>query len=235
MGSKARHAKQILPIILKDRKPNQWYVEPFVGGANVIDKVDGNRIGADINPYVIAMLNALGGGWVPPKEITKPTYDKYRKRYYQSDITDAHLTGYIGINGSYNGRFYDGGYAGVTQIKGGGVRNYPLEAFNNIMKQAPLLSGIVFECCSYTDLQIPDMSIIYCDPPYQNSKEYRAGSVLPDEFWQWCRDKHSQGHQVFISEYSAPDDFICVWEKQVNSSLTKNTGAKKATEKLFTL
>lgn len=32
MGSKNRIAKEILPIILRDRKPNQWYVEPFVGG-----------------------------------------------------------------------------------------------------------------------------------------------------------------------------------------------------------
>ena len=29
MGSKARFTKEILPIILKDRKPEQWYVEPF--------------------------------------------------------------------------------------------------------------------------------------------------------------------------------------------------------------
>lgn len=41
MGSKNRYAKEILPLILKDRKENQWYVEPFVGGANVIDKVGG--------------------------------------------------------------------------------------------------------------------------------------------------------------------------------------------------
>jgi len=45
MGSKSRHAKEILSIILKERKPDQWYVEPFVGGANVIDKVDGKRLG----------------------------------------------------------------------------------------------------------------------------------------------------------------------------------------------
>ena len=44
MGSKARIAKYILPIILKDRKEGQCYVEPFVGGANMIDKVDGQRI-----------------------------------------------------------------------------------------------------------------------------------------------------------------------------------------------
>lgn len=39
MGSKARHAKELLPIILKDHTPDMWYVEPFVGGANMIDKV----------------------------------------------------------------------------------------------------------------------------------------------------------------------------------------------------
>lgn len=50
MGSKNRIAKYILPIILKDRKECQWYVEPFVGGCNTIDKVVGNRIGSDIHP-----------------------------------------------------------------------------------------------------------------------------------------------------------------------------------------
>ena len=43
MGSKARHAKELLPIILKDRKEGQWYVEPFVGGCNMIDKVTGKQ------------------------------------------------------------------------------------------------------------------------------------------------------------------------------------------------
>lgn len=59
MGSKARIAKHILPIILKDRKEDQWYVEPFVGGANMIDKVDGNRIGSDLNKPLVACLDAL--------------------------------------------------------------------------------------------------------------------------------------------------------------------------------
>ena len=46
---------------------------------------------------------------------------------------------------------------------------------------------------------------------------------------------NKQGHKVFVSEYNAPEDFKCVWEKEINSSLTKDTGSKKATEKLFTL
>lgn len=43
----------------------------------------------------------------------------------------------------------------------------------------------------------------------------------------------SKGHIVFVSEYKAPDDFECVWEKEIVSSLTQDTGSKKAVEKLF--
>ena len=44
MGSKARHAKELLPIILANRIEGQWYVEPFVGGANMIDKIKCDKI-----------------------------------------------------------------------------------------------------------------------------------------------------------------------------------------------
>ena len=55
MGSKNRYAKEILPIILKDRYDGQWYVEPFAGGFNVIDKVKGNRMANDSNYYVAGL------------------------------------------------------------------------------------------------------------------------------------------------------------------------------------
>ena len=59
MGSKRRIAKHILPIILKDRKPDQYYVEPFCGGCNLIDKVTGLRIASDKNKYLIALFKEL--------------------------------------------------------------------------------------------------------------------------------------------------------------------------------
>ena len=44
MGSKSRHAKEIINIILYDCMKNSnikytTWIEPFVGGANVIDKL----------------------------------------------------------------------------------------------------------------------------------------------------------------------------------------------------
>lgn len=41
-----------------------------------------------------------------------------------------------------------------------------------------------------------------------------------------------EGNDVIISEYQAPEDFVCVWQKQVTNSMSlKNT--YKPTEKLF--
>ena len=81
MGSKARIAKYILPIILKDRKPDQWYIEPFVGGANMIDKVEGSRIGADINELLIsALINIRDDILLMPKTNTEFTENDYKNR-----------------------------------------------------------------------------------------------------------------------------------------------------------
>jgi DNA adenine methylase len=62
MGSKARFAKYLLPIILKERTEEQYYVEPFVGGCNIIDKVKGKRIASDNNKYLIALWKGLQQG-----------------------------------------------------------------------------------------------------------------------------------------------------------------------------
>jgi DNA adenine methylase len=70
MGSKARFAKEILPIILKDRLPNQWYVEPFAGGMNTICEVDGKRLANDKNWFLIAMWKGLQENRERPKIIS---------------------------------------------------------------------------------------------------------------------------------------------------------------------
>jgi DNA adenine methylase len=42
----------------------------------------------------------------------------------------------------------------------------------------------------------------------------------------------NKGHEVIISEYQAPDDFTCIWEKRITNSLSiKNT--YNPIEKLF--
>ena len=229
MGSKNRISKEILPIILKNRK-DRVYVEPFVGGCNMIDKVDGVRIGADNNKYLIAMWVGLQNDIIRPVNITKEIYSRARNEYNNStniEFSDFEI-GWIGWMGSFNGRFFDGGYSGKTP-----TREYIWEQIKNTESQIDSIRDVVFVCGSYDEIKYPDNSIIYCDPPYKGTKQYSTSRNFNHSiFWQWCRDMQRIGHDVFISEYEAPDDFTCVWSKQITNSMNiKNT--YKTTEKLF--
>ena len=225
MGSKNRISKHILPIMLNSRRDGQCWVEPFVGGGNMIDKVKGNRIGADADINVIDALVAIRDsvGLLPKdnKEFTEADYRRLLKK------EPYIFSGYAGFAFSYGGRFMEGWCR-----DGKGRRDYVAEAYRNAIKQNPLLQGVELIHSDYQELNIPKNSIIYCDPPYAGTKKYRV-VFNREHFWSWCREQASNGHTVFISEYEAPDDFECIWEKEVVSSLTQDTGSKRAVEKLF--
>jgi len=237
MGSKNRIAKHILPIMLKDRKEGQSWVETFVGGANTIDKVDGNRIGADKNKYIIAMWNGIIEDRDRPNEIEKSLYSVARDVYNGKEKAFNHIMemddfmiGWIGWMASFNGRFFDGGYSGKTE-----KRNYIDEQIRNTEKQIDNLRDCKFIHSDYKDLEIPSQSIIYCDPPYKGTKQYSTSkNFCHIEFWEWCRKMSNNGHTVFISEYNAPEDFECIWHKEVTNSM-HTTKTTKPTEKLFKL
>lgn len=227
MGSKNRIAKELIPIITEKLKPNQWYVEPFVGGANMIDKIEHPyKLGADNNKYLIALLEAVQNGQELPEYITK---DEYIAVKTNKDNYPDWYVGFVGFVCSFRAKFF-GGYSGYYTTKTGIQRNYIKECINNILKQN--LDGIKLVCSSYDALDIPANSIIYCDPPYNGTTKYKD-SFDSDAFWQWCRDKVKEGHTVYVSEYNAPEDFKCIWEKQINSNLGGTS--KTATEKLFTI
>ena len=232
MGSKARIAKEILPIILKNRRAGQWYVEPFAGGMNTICEVEGKRIANDIHPYLINMWIELTNGWIPEK-INREEYVKIRSCL---EKYPAHVVGWAGFNCSYCGVWF-GGFAGETKTKIGTVRDYQAEAYRNVKKQIEKMRGVIFQNKPYYTLKLPKRSIIYCDPPYEGVSQYRD-KFDHLMFWEWVRKVSHNGHTVFISEYNAPPDFKCVWKKEVKSSLSANGkagGNKISVEKLFTL
>lgn len=230
MGSKARLAKDLKPIFDSLRKSGQVYVEPFAGGMNMLCEMDGPRLGADTNRYLIAMWRALLQGWLPPDYVDRDEYNYVRDNM---DAFDDHYVGWVGFNCSYSGKFM-AGFAGKTETKEG-VRNYQSESIRNIEKQFKKLYGAELFCSDYRDLELPENSLIYCDPPYRGTCGYNS-DFDHDGFWDWVREKQSEGHTVLVSEYSAPEDFICMWEKKVKSSLSangKSGGSQTSTEKLF--
>ena len=91
-----------------------------------------------------------------------------------------------------------------------------------------------FICADYDSLEVPPNSLIYCDPPYEGTKQYATSKNFKHEaFWQWCRDKAAEGHIVFVSEYNAPDDFRCIWQKELTNTMN-TTKTYRPVEKLFT-
>ena len=225
MGSKNRIAKHILPIMLAERKPAQWWVEPFVGGANMIDKVTGNRLGNDCNRYLIALLKELQTQ-IPfnPPHISESDYKNIQKN--KNEYPDW-IVGYAGFNLSFGAKFF-GGYRRDKK----GVRDYKNEAQRNLLAQQNLLIGINFICGDYRSLTMPEKSLIYCDPPYRGTTQYKD-KFDHHSFYGWCDEKAHHGHTIFLSEYSAPPQFDCVFEKQVSSNLDVSSRGKKETEKLF--
>lgn len=227
MGSKNRHAKEILEIVLKNRKDGQYYVEPFVGGFNIIDKVSGKRIGNDIHHYLIELFRAVQGGWQPPDFISYEQYQDIRK--HSSKYSDA-LVGFVGFGCSYSGKWW-GGYARGNDANGT-PRNYCAESKRNILSQHNGLQGIEICNTSYSDLIIPENSIIYCDPPYAGATMYKD-KFDHNAFWKWCEEMSLAGHDVFVSEYRAPSGWTSVWQKEVHNTLVQDTGSKSGVENLF--
>ena len=233
MGSKAKITKYICPIIQRfiDVTKADVYIEPFVGGANVIDKiVCNNRVGSDINRYLIELLKYAQQRKPFPENILYDEYCKVRDCYNSksNDFEDWYI-GLVGFLASYNGRFFDGGFAKPT-VSGGKLRNYYREHLGNLLSQN--LTGIDFRCCDYSFYKNVENSVIYCDPPYANTKKYNNRFDFDiDEFCNFVRNV-STSNIVLISEQSAPDDFICIWKQIVKRQI--NTKDKfDQTEKLF--
>lgn len=235
MGGKSRIAKDIVPIIQKciDDNNLETYIEPFVGGLNVIDKVKCKfRYGYDKNKYLIALFKHLQNDGQLLPEVSRELYSEVKANYKDGNYEDWYV-GNIGFLASYNGRWFDGGYAGIVHTKSGTVRNYYDEAKRNIESQIPNLLNAILDVKDYQEIKPINVSMIYCDPPYANTKQFaNATNFNYKQFWNTVREWSSDNF-VLVSELSAPDDFICIWEQNVKRTIDNNKRVK-STEKLFT-
>ena len=238
-GSKARILEWILPYLQDciDGNGISLYVEPFVGGANVIDHVAcAGRSGSDSNGELISLLrhmqadNSLNGF---PEHCSFSHYAEVRESRKRNDgrFPQWYVAG-IGYFASYGGRYFDGGYGRDRT----GKRDIYVERLAYARKQAPLLNGITFMQASYDSIVPVSASpcLIYCDPPYRGVKTYCNGKFDYEEFYRWASDM-GKSHYLLVSEYDMPSDrFRCVsahghWTRQ-----RSDRDASATVEKLFT-
>lgn len=222
-GSKEKIASEIVTILNSYILLNNidTYIEPFVGGANIIDKVQcSNKIAYDNNRYIIALFQYLQNHNEMPLEVTREQYLDCKAHFNKDDkyYPDWYLA-LCSIMGA-GSKMYDGGYINV---------NNPEEYFDStkeeLTEQMKSLMETEFRVSDYSELN-PKEALIYCDAPYCGSKGLKHKSKKFDYNHYWNTIRHwSKNNIVIISEVQAPDDFDIIWEQSDNHS--------KNTEKLF--
>ena len=224
LGSKAKIAKDIVPIIQSyiDNNDIEQYWEPFVGGANIIDKINCKvRVGTDIHPQLIALLRqAQTDISVFPDTISEEEYKEVKNN------KDKYPDWYVGLVGFCSfGSKYWGGYR-RSYDKEGRIKDEAKGVISNIKKQAPKLKDINFNCLDYslcTPYNLHRRTLIYCDPPYRDTTKYfETKHFNYEKFYNWCRTMANAGHIVLISEYDMPEGFECIWEKETRCMVDRN-------------
>lgn len=81
----------------------------------------------------------------------------------------------------------------------------------------------------YSEVQIEDGGVIYCDIPYKSTNKYRT-SFEHDRFYKWAE----QQDNIFISEYEMPDNFIELLSVKKHINISANGKSHGKDEKLFT-
>ena len=178
----------------------------------------------DKHEYLIEMLKGVQNGYELPEHISEEEY-KYIKSHKDEDKI---LAGFVGFGCSFGGKFF-GGYARNKE-----QTNYALQSKKSLLKDMIYLPNVEFTCLDYRDVDVPNGSIVYADPPYANTTTYQGQKFDSEVFWEYMR-QISKHNQVFISEQTAPDDFECIWEKPFTRTLDRNKDNQfKVVEKLFT-
>ena len=235
MGSKGRLAKHIAPIINEAvKKSNGMLFEPFCGGCNITPHFAGRVFANDLNEGLISLFKEAISGRKFPEYV-----DIEMHRAAKNGEYDKALTAYIGFCASYNGRYFSGfvgnGYHTVngyhTARRKRDYQKENIRSFNKTVASLKAMPSLTLSSRPYTDLEIPENSVIYCDPPYEGTSQYKIGGFDHDRFWQWA-EVMSESNTVFVSEYSTRSDlFVPIWSKDIPSPIGGTS--KRATEKLY--
>lgn len=200
-------------------------IVPFCGLLGVSIHTTASTIHAsDINSNLIRALQKLKEGWEPPEQpLSKQEYTALKKGNLQLSPED---TAFYSIACAYSGIPF-AGYRIVSA-----TQDYFNNCRSGLLRMAATFDRFTFKCISYTDIVLKPDQVVYCDPPYVNNnfKCKHFDDFDHTLFWNTMRE-WSKTNLIFISEYTAPDDFIVIWEKPVSSRFSGINRQK--TEKLF--
>lgn len=203
LESKAGIADEILPYINNYIMLNNIdiYIEPFVGGCNIIDKVICNtRIALDNNKYLIELFKRAVNIGDIPYNITKEEY--LDTKAYVNRKNNKYEDWFIGAAGflaSKQGKFFDTKNESISTVE---LEKIYSNNRKELIDQIPYLKDVKFATYDYLDMKA-NKSLIYADPPLLKFKT--------DKFWDKVRE-WSKNNIVLITYNNAPSDFNTLWD-----------------------
>ena len=230
VGSKNRLSKELAPIIQSYiTEDTEAYIEPFVGGANMIDKIKHHtKIGSDVHKELIALhnFNKKNVNHIPDTFTKEEWNDVKNNRTRYPDW-------YVGLIGFCSfGSVYFSSYPQSKKCS-----DVPAQMIRSIKRQSPNIQDVIFEHKSFLDYNPEEYKncVFYLDPPYRNTFSYKNGKFPYEAFDKWAIEL-AKNNTVLISEYEMPEDnFECIWSKDVKVTLNAKVSVvnKKRVEKLF--
>jgi DNA adenine methylase len=227
-GGKDKISGEIVPRLLEMRNGASTYIEPFVGGTNIMWRMAPHfekAIGADQHQDLILLYQAVQKGWVPPspQDVTEDLHFQLR------NASPSALRGFVGVCCSFRGVWF-GGFGDLKQRQ---------SSYNTLLRQMQSMANVRFVHADYRSLtKVGPHCLIYCDPPYYATSGYSSGARDFDsgEFWDHARAWRAQGATVAVSEYQGPPDAQVVWQgsKRVTLAAAADTH-RTAIDKLFVL
>ena len=224
VGGKAKAADHILEVLNDPLFDGMDYMEPFVGYAHVLRRVENKRsyAASDSNSLLLTLLRAVRDR----KRL--PTVDAREYARLKHGAANTLKRAVAAFTYSYAGKEW-GGYTDVY-YRNGKYNSYADERKRYYAELAdnPQFQRARLRCCDYRNLR-PHGKLIYCDPPYANTTGYNSEVFDSDEFWRVVRE-WSDTNIVLVSEYAAPRDFRCVASRIKHSSISQKTRRR---ERLF--
>ena len=176
--------------------------------------------GADVEEYKYAYHQAVFNGDLKPfsdlgillsSSEEKTVYDRYADYKHQ-------IQRLYGANGKDRNEQLE-----CLQIAENIQRLQSLQRLQRLQSLQSLQSD-------YSEVEIPKDAVIYCDPPYEGTNCGKYDGFDSGRFHEWARRQDN----IFISEYSMPDDFIVVAETEKVILSAANGNSQKATERVYT-
>jgi len=233
IGGKKRQSKIIANYIMEHKGNRNVYVEPFCGMCSVASRLTNEFdtiILADNNKHIVNLLKSLvDDTFVPYQWVSQEQTEKEHKKFKaMKDKGIEHpMMAFWGHGMSFAAKWFgtlarSKDASGVKSSKSH-VRNSN-RGLLELQEKLKQIKNLTIVHSSYDELNIPNNSVVYCDPPYKG-RNNMYGNVKQfdhNDYWDWVRQLSTDDRLVIATEYTIPDDFEIIHNWGDTAILRKN-------------